>query len=116
MGLFVQDHNAKEKALQSISSMSSAQIVSATAIHSKLLPGMVRASFPGNPQVTQTHSAEPFCRPLTEQHLFQVTCRSGFEDLRWESLTLKHKTQPNISMFQVSLCSVVVFVSSCGRG
>ncbi|PWA24768.1 hypothetical protein CCH79_00010128 [Gambusia affinis] len=46
----LKDQNAKEKALQSISSMSSAQIVSATAIHSKLLPGIVRASFPGNAQ------------------------------------------------------------------
>ncbi|KAM7396254.1 hypothetical protein PAMP_019311 [Pampus punctatissimus] len=48
------DQNAKEKALQSISSMSSAQIVSATAIHSKLLPGIVRASFPGNAQLLDT--------------------------------------------------------------
>lgn len=47
----VQDQNAKDKALHSISSMSSAQIVSATAIHSKLLPGIVHASFPGNAQV-----------------------------------------------------------------
>ncbi|KAF0040917.1 hypothetical protein F2P81_006815 [Scophthalmus maximus] len=46
----LKDQSAKEKALQSISSMSSAQIVSATAIHSKLLPGIVRASFPGNAQ------------------------------------------------------------------
>uniref|UniRef100_G3NGK9 TEA domain family member 1a n=1 Tax=Gasterosteus aculeatus aculeatus TaxID=481459 RepID=G3NGK9_GASAC len=37
----LKDQNAKEKALQSISSMSSAQIVSATAIHSKLLPGIL---------------------------------------------------------------------------
>uniref|UniRef100_A0AAQ5ZMJ4 TEA domain-containing protein n=1 Tax=Amphiprion ocellaris TaxID=80972 RepID=A0AAQ5ZMJ4_AMPOC len=51
----LKDQNAKEKALQSISSMSSAQIVSATAIHSKLLPGIVRASFPGNAQVTKIH-------------------------------------------------------------
>lgn len=49
----LKDQNAKEKALQSISSMSSAQIVSATAIHSKLLPGIVRASFPGNTQLWQ---------------------------------------------------------------
>ncbi|KAK5602264.1 Transcriptional enhancer factor TEF-1 [Crenichthys baileyi] len=49
----LKDQNAKEKALQSISSMSSAQIVSATAIHSKLLPGIVRASFPGNAQLWQ---------------------------------------------------------------
>uniref|UniRef100_G3NGK4 TEA domain family member 1a n=1 Tax=Gasterosteus aculeatus aculeatus TaxID=481459 RepID=G3NGK4_GASAC len=46
----LKDQNAKEKALQSISSMSSAQIVSATAIHSKLLPGIVRSSFPSNAQ------------------------------------------------------------------
>ncbi|CAL1595179.1 unnamed protein product [Knipowitschia caucasica] len=49
----LKDQNAKEKALQSISSMSSAQIVSATAIHSKLLPGIVRASFPGNTPLWQ---------------------------------------------------------------
>ncbi|XP_058501064.1 transcriptional enhancer factor TEF-1a [Solea solea] len=49
----LKDQSAKEKALQSISSMSSAQIVSATAIHSKLLPGIVRASFPGNAQLWQ---------------------------------------------------------------
>lgn len=53
--VLVQDQNAKEKALQSISSMSSAQIVSATAIHSKLLPGIVRSSFPANAQVTHAH-------------------------------------------------------------
>lgn len=51
MHVTVQDQNAKDKALHSISSMSSAQIVSATAIHSKLLPGIVHASFPGNAQV-----------------------------------------------------------------
>uniref|UniRef100_A0A3B3XWK9 TEA domain-containing protein n=1 Tax=Poecilia mexicana TaxID=48701 RepID=A0A3B3XWK9_9TELE len=62
----LKDQNAKEKALQSISSMSSAQIVSATAIHSKLLPGIVRASFPGNAQVqrapgcTETRFIKPF--------------------------------------------------------
>lgn len=49
----LKDQSAKEKALQSISSMSSAQIVSATAIHSKLLPGIVRASFPSNTQLWQ---------------------------------------------------------------
>lgn len=54
--LSLQDQSAKEKALQSISSMSSAQIVSATAIHSKLLPGIVRASFPGNAPVTRKHT------------------------------------------------------------
>lgn len=38
----------KDKALQSMASMSSAQIVSATAIHNKLgLPGIPRPAFPG---------------------------------------------------------------------
>ncbi|MEQ2160620.1 hypothetical protein GOODEAATRI_001195 [Goodea atripinnis] len=63
------DQNAKEKALQSISSMSSAQIVSATAIHSKLLPGIVRASFPGNAQHLFVHisqSSPSYSDPLLE--------------------------------------------------
>lgn len=64
----VQDQNAKDKALHSISSMSSAQIVSATAIHSKLLPGIVHASFPGNAQVRLTF-------PVNVQ-----TCSKGQDD------------------------------------
>uniref|UniRef100_A0A8C5B4K9 TEA domain transcription factor 1 n=1 Tax=Gadus morhua TaxID=8049 RepID=A0A8C5B4K9_GADMO len=43
-----QDQTVKDKALQSMAAMSSAQIVSATAIHNKLgLPGIPRPSFPG---------------------------------------------------------------------
>ncbi|XP_060923915.1 transcriptional enhancer factor TEF-1 isoform X4 [Limanda limanda] len=42
------DQAVKDKALQSMASMSSAQIVSATAIHNKLgLPGIPRPAFPG---------------------------------------------------------------------
>ncbi|XP_010789845.1 transcriptional enhancer factor TEF-1 [Notothenia coriiceps] len=42
------DQAVKDKALQSMASMSSAQIVSATAIHNKLgLPGLPRPAFPG---------------------------------------------------------------------
>ncbi|XP_014003529.1 transcriptional enhancer factor TEF-1 isoform X1 [Salmo salar] len=42
------DQSVKDKALQSMASMSSAQIVSATAIHNKLgLPGFQRPTFPG---------------------------------------------------------------------
>ncbi|XP_021458374.1 transcriptional enhancer factor TEF-1 isoform X3 [Oncorhynchus mykiss] len=42
------DQSVKDKALQSMASMSSAQIVSATAIHNKLgLPGFPRPTFPG---------------------------------------------------------------------
>uniref|UniRef100_A0A674NJ80 TEA domain family member 1a n=1 Tax=Takifugu rubripes TaxID=31033 RepID=A0A674NJ80_TAKRU len=64
----LKDQNAKDKALHSISSMSSAQIVSATAIHSKLLPGIVHASFPGNAQVRLIF-------PVNTQ-----TCRKGLTD------------------------------------
>ncbi|XP_029353587.1 transcriptional enhancer factor TEF-1 isoform X5 [Echeneis naucrates] len=43
------DQAVKDKALQSMASMSSAQIVSATAIHNKLgLPGIPRPAFPGS--------------------------------------------------------------------
>uniref|UniRef100_A0A8C2JRM4 TEA domain family member 1b n=1 Tax=Cyprinus carpio TaxID=7962 RepID=A0A8C2JRM4_CYPCA len=44
----LKDQSVKDKALQSMASMSSAQIVSATAIHNKLgLPGIPRPAFPG---------------------------------------------------------------------
>lgn len=46
--LLLKDQAVKDKALQSMASMSSAQIVSATAIHNKLgLPGIPRPAFPG---------------------------------------------------------------------
>uniref|UniRef100_A0A674MGV6 TEA domain family member 1a n=1 Tax=Takifugu rubripes TaxID=31033 RepID=A0A674MGV6_TAKRU len=66
-----QDQNAKDKALHSISSMSSAQIVSATAIHSKLLPGIVHASFPGN--------AQPFSQQAFSMQTAGTTTISGYE-------------------------------------
>uniref|UniRef100_A0A8C6SPK6 TEA domain transcription factor 1 n=1 Tax=Neogobius melanostomus TaxID=47308 RepID=A0A8C6SPK6_9GOBI len=44
----LKDQAVKDKALQSMAAMSSAQIVSATAIHNKLgLPGIPRPAFPG---------------------------------------------------------------------
>ncbi len=46
--MLLKDQSVKDKALQSMASMSSAQIVSATAIHNKLgLPGIPRPAFPG---------------------------------------------------------------------
>uniref|UniRef100_A0A3Q4BUX1 TEA domain-containing protein n=1 Tax=Mola mola TaxID=94237 RepID=A0A3Q4BUX1_MOLML len=83
----LKDQNAKEKALQSISSMSSAQIVSATAIHNKLLPGIVRASFPGNAQVTythththtHTHTIKPFSQQAYSVQTAGTTTISGYE-------------------------------------
>ncbi|XP_020501172.1 transcriptional enhancer factor TEF-1a [Labrus bergylta] len=86
----IKDHNAKEKALQSISSMSSAQIVSATAIHSKLLPGIVRASFPSNAQLWQgmipggqssstTEDIKPFSQQAYSVQTAGTTTISGYE-------------------------------------
>ncbi|KAG8524241.1 Transcriptional enhancer factor TEF-1 [Galemys pyrenaicus] len=50
----LKDQTAKDKALQHMAAMSSAQIVSATAIHNKLgLPGIPRPTFPGAPGVSQ---------------------------------------------------------------
>uniref|UniRef100_A0A3Q2W967 TEA domain family member 1a n=2 Tax=Haplochromini TaxID=319058 RepID=A0A3Q2W967_HAPBU len=73
----LKDQNAKEKALQSISSMSSAQIVSATAIHSKLLPGIVRASFPANAQVIL--AIKPFSQQAYSVQTAGTTTISGYE-------------------------------------
>ncbi|KAL3062038.1 transcriptional enhancer factor TEF-1a [Trematomus bernacchii] len=86
----LKDQNAKEKALQSISSMSSAQIVSATAIHSKLLPGIVRASFPSNAQLWQgmipggqssaaTEDIKPFSQQAYSVQTAGITTISGYE-------------------------------------
>ncbi|KAK5902794.1 hypothetical protein OYC64_010040 [Pagothenia borchgrevinki] len=90
MSITTQDQNAKEKALQSISSMSSAQIVSATAIHSKLLPGIVRASFPSNAQLWQgmipggqssaaTEDIKPFSQQAYSVQTAGITTISGYE-------------------------------------
>ncbi|XP_070686606.1 transcriptional enhancer factor TEF-1a [Pempheris klunzingeri] len=86
----LKDQSAKEKALQSISSMSSAQIVSATAIHSKLLPGIVRASFPGNAPLWQgmipggqsssaTEDIKPFSQQAYSVQTAGTTTISGYE-------------------------------------
>uniref|UniRef100_A0A8D0AV52 TEA domain transcription factor 1 n=1 Tax=Sander lucioperca TaxID=283035 RepID=A0A8D0AV52_SANLU len=78
----LKDQNAKEKAMQSISSMSSAQIVSATAIHSKLLPGIVRASFPSNAQVTHTldcNNNKPFSQQAYNVQTAGTPTISGYE-------------------------------------
>lgn len=67
----LKDQTVKDKALQSMAAMSSAQIVSATAIHNKLgLPGIPRPAFPGTPgfwpgmistgQPGSSHDIKPF--------------------------------------------------------
>ncbi|KAG9338125.1 hypothetical protein JZ751_027096 [Albula glossodonta] len=54
------DQTVKDKALQSMASMSSAQIVSATAIHNKLgLPGIPRPAFPGAAGVKSLRAIGP---------------------------------------------------------
>uniref|UniRef100_A0A8C8FNV4 TEA domain-containing protein n=1 Tax=Oncorhynchus tshawytscha TaxID=74940 RepID=A0A8C8FNV4_ONCTS len=70
-----QDQTVKDKALQSMASMSSAQIVSATAIHNKLgLPGIPRPAFPGaagvrGPPATHYRSTQTNTpiKPFTQQ-------------------------------------------------
>ncbi|CAF98948.1 unnamed protein product, partial [Tetraodon nigroviridis] len=86
----LKDQNAKDKALHSISSLSSAQIVSATAIHSKLLPGIVHASFPGNTQLWQgmipggqssstAEDIKPFSQQAYSMQTAGTTTISGYE-------------------------------------
>nr|XP_061796054.1 transcriptional enhancer factor TEF-1 isoform X1 [Nerophis lumbriciformis] len=71
------DQAVKDKALQSMASMSSAQIVSATAIHNKLgLPGIphpafpgagVRASHPDTPAIDHQPGSSQDIKPFTQQ-------------------------------------------------
>uniref|UniRef100_A0A8C5Q0K4 TEA domain transcription factor 1 n=1 Tax=Leptobrachium leishanense TaxID=445787 RepID=A0A8C5Q0K4_9ANUR len=57
----LKDQTAKDKALQHMAAMSSAQIVSATAMHSKLgLPGIPRPAFPAAPGVSVSILVKPF--------------------------------------------------------
>uniref|UniRef100_A0A8C4I436 TEA domain family member 1a n=1 Tax=Dicentrarchus labrax TaxID=13489 RepID=A0A8C4I436_DICLA len=82
----LKDQNAKEKALQSISSMSSAQIVSATAIHSKynvtvptvslLLSAFLMLSFLS---VCVSLSIKPFSQQAYTVQTAGTTTISGYE-------------------------------------
>uniref|UniRef100_A0A3P9A630 TEA domain-containing protein n=1 Tax=Esox lucius TaxID=8010 RepID=A0A3P9A630_ESOLU len=87
-----QDQTVKDKALQSMASMSSAQIVSATAIHNKLgLPGIPRPSFPGAAGVrglpatryqstqTSTPQGEPFAQQAYPIQPAVTTTISSYE-------------------------------------
>uniref|UniRef100_A0A8C7UKW1 TEA domain transcription factor 1 n=1 Tax=Oncorhynchus mykiss TaxID=8022 RepID=A0A8C7UKW1_ONCMY len=79
----VLDQTVKDKALQSMASMSSAQIVSATAIHNKLgLPGIPRPAFPGAAGVRGSPATHYRIKPFTQQaYPIQpgVTTISSFE-------------------------------------
>lgn len=121
----MQDQNAKEKALQSISSMSSAQIVSATAIHSKLLPGIVRASFPANAQVILAHTRAYIHTYIHTQmcciySLWINTGSRGWIEIKQSEVAV-HKKHAEIALhawfaFSVQCINVHVCTSSCGRG
>uniref|UniRef100_A0A674F611 TEA domain transcription factor 1 n=1 Tax=Salmo trutta TaxID=8032 RepID=A0A674F611_SALTR len=64
----LKDQTVKDKALQSMASMSSAQIVSATAIHNKLgLPGIPRPAFPGAAGVRGLPATHYRIKPFTQQ-------------------------------------------------
>uniref|UniRef100_A0A8C6ZN29 TEA domain transcription factor 1 n=1 Tax=Nothoprocta perdicaria TaxID=30464 RepID=A0A8C6ZN29_NOTPE len=71
--VILKDQTAKDKALQHMAAMSSAQIVSATAIHNKLgLPGIPRPTFPGAPGVSC------YVKPFVQQNYLMPSVL-GFE-------------------------------------
>ncbi|KAK9497715.1 hypothetical protein O3M35_004384 [Rhynocoris fuscipes] len=87
------DHAAKEKALQTMSSMSSAQIVSATAIHSKTGGGL--ASLALGTQVTYPPPFwQPGLQPGTSQDVKPFTAAS----------TYPGKTSSGVSSTASELC------------
>uniref|UniRef100_A0A4W5K2E9 TEA domain family member 1a n=1 Tax=Hucho hucho TaxID=62062 RepID=A0A4W5K2E9_9TELE len=74
----LKDQSVKDKALQSMASMSSAQIVSATAIHNKLgLPGFPRPTFPGAAGVR--HPVKPFAQQAYPIQTAATTTISAYE-------------------------------------
>ncbi|KAM3854536.1 transcriptional enhancer factor TEF-1 isoform 1-T3 [Vipera latastei] len=86
----LKDQTAKDKALQHMAAMSSAQIVSATAIHNKLgLPGIPRPTFPGAPgfwpgmlqtgQPGSSQDIKPFVQQAYPIQPTVTTPISGFE-------------------------------------
>uniref|UniRef100_A0A8C7L034 TEA domain family member 1a n=1 Tax=Oncorhynchus kisutch TaxID=8019 RepID=A0A8C7L034_ONCKI len=81
----LKDQSVKDKALQSMASMSSAQIVSATAIHNKLgLPGFPRPTFPGaagvrHPSLNTHPSVKPFAQQAYPIQTAVTTTISAYE-------------------------------------
>ncbi|XP_035274634.1 transcriptional enhancer factor TEF-1 isoform X1 [Anguilla anguilla] len=84
------DQTVKDKALQSMASMSSAQIVSATAIHNKLgLPGLPRPAFPGAAGIWQgmisagqpgsSQDIKPFAQQAYQIQPTVTTSIAGYE-------------------------------------
>uniref|UniRef100_A0AAY4D396 TEA domain-containing protein n=1 Tax=Denticeps clupeoides TaxID=299321 RepID=A0AAY4D396_9TELE len=86
----LKDQSVKDKALQSMASMSSAQIVSATAIHNKLgLAGIPRPTFPGaagfwqgmisTGQPGSSQDIKPFAQQAYPIQTAVTTAISGYE-------------------------------------
>ncbi|KAI5616146.1 TEA domain family member 1a isoform X1 [Silurus asotus] len=85
----LKDQSVKDKALQSMAALSSAQIVSATAIHSKLgLAGLPQPSFPAASGFWQLPTGHPGSsqdiKPFTQQAypIQAATALSGYEPPR----------------------------------
>ncbi|XP_046706156.1 transcriptional enhancer factor TEF-1a isoform X1 [Silurus meridionalis] len=85
----LKDQSVKDKALQSMAALSSAQIVSATAIHSKLgLAGLPQPSFPAATGFWQLPTGHPGSsqdiKPFTQQAypIQAATALSGYEPPR----------------------------------
>ncbi|GAA6067727.1 transcriptional enhancer factor TEF-1a isoform X1, partial [Tachysurus ichikawai] len=90
----LKDQSVKDKALQSMAGMSSAQIVSATAIHSKLgLAGLPQPSYPAPPGFWQLSTGHPGSsqdiKPFTQQAfpIQAATALSGYEPPRAPAAT-----------------------------
>ncbi|XP_072554578.1 transcriptional enhancer factor TEF-1-like isoform X3 [Paramormyrops kingsleyae] len=86
----IKDQTAKDKALQSMASMSSAQIVSATTVHSKMgLPLAPQASFPTTPTFWQgmvtpglagsSQDIKPFTQQDSSIQALPATPIAGYE-------------------------------------
>uniref|UniRef100_A0A8C8FPY8 TEA domain-containing protein n=1 Tax=Oncorhynchus tshawytscha TaxID=74940 RepID=A0A8C8FPY8_ONCTS len=85
----LKDQTVKDKALQSMASMSSAQIVSATAIHNKLgLPGIPRPAFPGAAGFWQVSCS------ILRKHLCYLSVAHGGCDAGYEPTSAPAPTVP----------------------
>lgn len=98
--LLLKDQAVKDKALQSMASMSSAQIVSATAIHNKLgLPGIPRPAFPGaGVRLSSAHHYWSILSSFTQ-------CSHGGQPCRDQGQITLHTTALHNCPYQISTWS-----------
>uniref|UniRef100_A0A3Q2YX26 TEA domain transcription factor 1 n=1 Tax=Hippocampus comes TaxID=109280 RepID=A0A3Q2YX26_HIPCM len=84
----LKDQSVKDKALQSMASMSSAQIVSATAIHNKLgLPGIPHPAFPGA-GVRASHPDTPLIDQSCSASRYEPTAASAPTAPAWQGRSI----------------------------